>query len=198
MHERNYFPIAIRDCIHWKTRRYYISCNWIMQCFTSLTILISNNYTLSWIIAASIFKSPLLNDFKKSKYSFKVNIGIRTFSKAVTSSKFSLIRFRWSCVSSHRWSSWYHRTFRSQIVRPSQITYPIRIQQTTRFAKKSNWICERKLSKWCDNESIQATLFSFKNAGICYTRFIFSANHCRLLNLWVKWKSRGALNFELV
>ena len=28
---------------------------------------------------------------KKSKYSFRVNIGKRTFSKAVTSSKFSLI-----------------------------------------------------------------------------------------------------------
>ena len=106
----------------------------------------------------------------------------------MTSSKFSLICFRCSYVSSHRWSRWYHRTFRSQIVRLSQITYPIRIQQTTRLAKKSNWIYEKNFSKWCDNESIQATLFPFKKAGICYTRFIFTANHWRLLNLWVKWK----------
>ena len=90
-----------------------------------------------------------------------------TFSKAVTSSKFSLIRFRW-------WSSWYHQIFRSQIVRPSQITYPIRIQQTTRLAKKSNWICERKLSKWCDNESIQATLFPFKNDFERRRKLVFS------------------------
>ena len=101
------------------------------------------------------------------------------FSKAVTSAKFPVIRFRWSQVSSHRWSSCYHRTFSSQIIRPFQITYPIRVQQTARFTKKNNGICERKFSRWCDNESIQMVLISFKNADLCYTRFIFSTNHCK-------------------
>ena len=108
------------------------------------------------------------------------------FLKAAASAKFIVICFRWSQVSSHIEAA--------GIIEPLDPRLPDHLKSPIVLGYNKLLDLQRRATEFV-RESIQATLFSLKYAGIWYTRFIFSTNHCRMLVSVVK-NSKG-FNFRV-